>query len=126
MEQTFKISFRKLRGFAFCLFLASCSTLPKGVLEEGHASWYGGQFHGRATASGEIFDRNAMTAAHPELPFGTRVKVVSRTTGRSVVVRINDRGPFVRGRIIDLSRAAAQKLGILQKGKDLVYLYLMN
>jgi rare lipoprotein A len=78
----------------------------------GKASWYGPGFHGRRTASGEVFNANSMTAAHKTLPFGTRVKVTSRKTGRSVVVRINDRGPFVRGRVIDLSKASARMLGL--------------
>jgi rare lipoprotein A len=81
-------------------------------LQSGLASWYGPGFHGRRTASGERFDQNDMTAAHRSLPFGTRVRVVNQTTGRSVVVRINDRGPHVRGRIIDLSRGSARMLGI--------------
>ena len=80
--------------------------------QAGKASWYGPGFHGRKTASGEIFNANAMTAAHRTLPFGTHVKVTSRATGRSVIVRINDRGPFVRGRIIDLSKASARALGV--------------
>jgi rare lipoprotein A len=80
--------------------------------QHGEASWYGPGFHGRLTASGERFDTNAMTAAHRSLPFGTRVRVVNKNTGQSVVVRINDRGPYARGRVIDLSRASAQALGI--------------
>lgn len=75
----------------------------------GVASWYGPGFHGKRTASGERFNQNALTAAHRTLPFGTRVRVSYR--GRSVVVRINDRGPFVRGRSIDLSRGAARSIG---------------
>jgi len=82
------------------------------ALQSGAASWYGPGFHGRRTASGETFNQNALTAAHKTLPFGSRVRVVNQQTGRSVVVRINDRGPFVRGRIIDLSKASAQALGI--------------
>lgn len=82
------------------------------ALQSGKASWYGPGFHGRRTASGERFNQNAMTAAHKSLPFGSRVRVVNQQTGQSVVVRINDRGPFVRGRIIDLSRASAQAIGI--------------
>jgi len=78
----------------------------------GHASWYGGRFHGRKTASGERFNKHAMTAAHKTLPMGTKVKVTNLKTQDSVVVTINDRGPFVRGRIIDLSQAAAQAIGI--------------
>jgi rare lipoprotein A len=80
--------------------------------EVGIASWYGPRFHGKRTASGERFDTNALTAAHKTLPFGTRVRVKSVADGKEVVVRINDRGPFIAGRIIDLSRAAAQALGM--------------
>jgi len=76
------------------------------------ASYYGSEYHGRITASGERFDMNAMTAAHRSLPFGTRVRVTNLDNGRSAVVRINDRGPFVRGRVIDLSHAAAKKIGL--------------
>jgi rare lipoprotein A len=83
-----------------------------GPVQSGRASWYGPGFHGRRTASGERFNTGAMTAAHRTLPFGTRVKVRNASTGRSVVVRINDRGPYAHGRIIDLSRASAQALGI--------------
>jgi rare lipoprotein A len=82
----------------------------------GTASYYGKRFHGRRTANGERFDMNAMTAAHKTLPFGTHVRVTNPRNGRSVTVRINDRGPFIRGRQIDLSRAAAQKLGMIRKG----------
>ena len=81
-------------------------------VQEGKASWYGPGFHGRRTASGEQFDSNALTAAHRTLPFGSRVRVVNKRTGDSVVVRINDRGPYVGGRVIDLSRASAEALGI--------------
>jgi rare lipoprotein A len=77
----------------------------------GTASWYGKAHAGRRTASGERFDPNALTAAHPSLPFGTRVRVKNLDNGRSVVVRVNDRGPFTGGRVIDLSRAAARALG---------------
>lgn len=84
--------------------------------EEGMASWYGARFHSRRTASGERFDMNDFTAAHRTLPFGTRVCVRSLVTGRAVQVRINDRGPHSQGRIVDLSRAAAQSLGLLGLG----------
>jgi rare lipoprotein A len=84
--------------------------------ETGYASWYGGKFHGRYTASGEIYDMNKLTAAHKTLPFGTMVKVINTENGKSIVVKINDRGPFVEGRIIDLSRAAAEKIGMLKTG----------
>ena len=82
------------------------------AVQSGRASWYGPGFHGRKTASGETFNANALTAAHRTLPFGTRVRVMNKSTGRSVVVRINDRGPYAHGRVIDLSRASAQAIGI--------------
>jgi len=84
--------------------------------EEGYASYYGAQWHGRTTANGERMDIHAMTAAHKTLPFHSRVRVTMLSTGKSVVVRINDRGPFVRGRIIDLSDEAARRIGLLGKG----------
>jgi len=84
--------------------------------ETGYASWYGGKFQGRQTASGEIFDTNKLTAAHKTLPFGTVVEVTNLDNGKSIEVRINDRGPFVEGRIIDLSRAAATKIGMMSTG----------
>ena len=90
--------------------------------DRGNASWYGGRFHGRRTASGERFDMYALTAAHPTLPFGTRIKVRRLDTGQEIEVRINDRGPHARGRILDLSRAAAQALGVLQVGEAAVAL----
>jgi rare lipoprotein A len=93
------------------------------VFAQGKASWYGKRFHGRRTASGEIFDMNAMTAAHRTLPFGTMVRVRSMATGREVVVRINDRGPFSRRRIIDLSQAAARELGVRSRGVTEVQLF---
>lgn len=82
----------------------------------GIASWYGGVFHGRRTASGERFDMYAMTACHPTLPFGSLVRVVNRENGRSVVVRITDRGYLVDGRILDLSYGAARKLAMVKPG----------
>jgi len=87
-----------------------------GAEERGLASWYGHPHHGRRTASGEIFDMHALTAAHRTLPMGTRVLVIHAETGRSVEVRINDRGPFRDGRIIDLSYAAARRLGVVGAG----------
>ncbi len=82
----------------------------------GIASWYGGIFQGRKTASGEIYDENQLTACHHTLPFGTRVRVTNLTNGRSVVVRINDRGTLEPGRIIDLSEAAAAQLHMVRHG----------
>ena len=78
----------------------------------GEASWYGPGFHGRQTANGERFNTNDLTAAHKTLPFGTKVKVTNEQTGKSVVVRINDRGPYAKDRVIDLSKASAQAIGI--------------
>jgi rare lipoprotein A len=90
---------------------------PAARLEEvGLASWYGAPHHGRRTASGEIYDMHRMTAAHKTLPFGTRLLVTNRDTGRTAEVRINDRGPFVRGRILDVSYAAARQLGVTAEG----------
>jgi len=84
--------------------------------ETGIASWYGPGFDGNLTANGEVYDMNGISAAHKTLPFGTVVRVVDLDTGRSIVVRINDRGPFIEGRIIDLSKGAAEKLGIIERG----------
>lgn len=89
----------------------------------GLASWYGEPHHGRRTANGEVFDMNTLTAAHKTLPFGTRVRVENPATGQAVVVRINDRGPFKPGRVIDLSRAAAERIGLIQAGVAPVVLY---
>lgn len=82
----------------------------------GMASWYGRPFHGRKTASGQIFNMNAPTAAHPTLPLGTRVRVTNLANNRSVVLTVNDRGPFTKGRIIDVSRRAAERLGFRRAG----------
>ena len=94
-------------------------------IDGGVASYYGRRFHGRRTASGERFDMNAMTAAHRTLPFGSMVEVTNPRTGKTVTVRINDRGPFHGGRVIDVSRAAATELGLIQRGQDTVELALL-
>lgn len=86
------------------------------AVQEGLVSWYGAAFHDRPTASGERFDSNGYTMAHPTLPFGTAVKVTNLRNGRSVVVRVNDRGPHVGQRIADLSRAAAAQIGMIKRG----------
>lgn len=91
---------------------------------QGIASWYGPGFHGRRTASGERFNQHALTAAHRSLPFGTRVKVTNTRNGRSVVVRINDRGPHVRGRILDLSAGAASAIGV--RGTATISMQVLN
>lgn len=95
---------------------------PLFSFQEGYASWYGGKFHGRKTANGEIFNTYDFTAAHRSLPFGTKIKVTNTANGRSVIVRINDRGPFVKGRIIDLSQAAAAELDMIRSGTAYVRL----
>ncbi len=101
--------------FILVLGLAA-AMVANSYYEVGIASWYGPGFHGKRTASGEIYDMYGISAAHKTLPFGTIVKVVDLETGRSVVVRINDRGPFIEGRIIDLSYGAAKELGMVEKG----------
>ncbi len=122
---------RPVRGLLWgiaVLALASCTSLATtsgdssshggtaGDDVRGVASYYAHEFHGRTTASGEVYDENALTAAHRELPFGTRVLVTNLSNERDVVVRINDRGPFVTGRIIDLSYAAARRLDFIEEG----------
>lgn len=91
-------------------------SVDAGWRQEGDASWYGPGFDGKRTASGEVYDMEALTAAHRELPFGSRVRVLNLDNGRETQVRINDRGPFARGRVIDLSRAAAREIGMLASG----------
>lgn len=111
----------KLIKFVFISVLlvifTACSTAPsninnqqRNVAEQGKASFYADKYHGRTTASGERFSQQAATAAHLKLPFGTRVKVTNIANNKSVVVRINDRGPYIRGRIIDLSKAMFEKI----------------
>ena len=90
------------------------------------ASYYGRRFHGRQTANGERFDMHAMTAAHRTLPFGTLVEVTNPVTGKRVTVRINDRGPFHGGRVIDVSRAAATELGLIRRGHGHVELAVLD
>ena len=106
-----------------CLGAQSVNAASTSV-QRGHASWYGPGFHERLTANGERFNTHALTAAHRTLPFGTRVRVVKQKTGHSVVVRINDRGPFIRGRIIDLAHNAAQRIGL--SGVAAVALYRLS
>lgn len=120
-------------------FVSGCATLEpfgKSVrkekipadwvpLERGWASFYGSDFSGRKTASGELYDEGQLTAAHPTLPFGTLLLVRRAATGRYVVVRVNDRGPFIKNRVIDLSRAAAAKVGLLAAGVGRVELFVI-
>ncbi len=97
-----------------------------GYNETGVASWYGPKFHGKKTASGERYNQNAMTAAHKTLPFGTRLRVTNLDNNKNVTVVVNDRGPFVDGRIIDLSRAAANKLDMMHSGTARVKLQSLD
>ncbi len=125
------------------LFVAACNTTASNdpgntgsisqsaietgkAFQRGTASWYGPGFHGRKTASGERFNSYDMTAAHPSLPFGTKLKVVNETNGRSVVVRVNDRGPFAHRRIIDLAKGPAQALGLTSAGTAYVSLHRLD
>ncbi len=100
--------------FLFCVLFTAFSL--QAFEEVGVASWYGGHFHGRKTANGEVFNTNEISAAHQQLPFGTMVEVINLDNGRTLKVRINDRGPYIKDRIIDLSFAAAQALDMVQSG----------
>jgi rare lipoprotein A len=113
--------------------LSACSWIPKGeseldigIKDRGVASWYGEQFHGRLAANGEVFDMSALTAAHRTLPLGSMVRVVNLQNGRHVRVRINDRGPYVNGRILDLSYAAAAQLGMVEGGVSVVQIQVIG
>ena len=103
-------------GCAGCSLIRRPAPPPPAPAEVGVASWYGRDFDGRRTASGDVFDRQTFSAAHRTLPLGTRARVTNLANGRSVIVRINDRGPFVRGRTLDVSYAAARALGMLDRG----------
>ena len=110
-------------GLALVIAVAACgaktapqSMTPSGKAQRGLASWYGPKFHGRTTANGERYNMMDLTAAHKTLPFGTFVHVTNRANNKTIVVRINDRGPFVRGRILDLSYAAAKVIGASSTG----------
>ncbi|MCB0384545.1 MAG: septal ring lytic transglycosylase RlpA family protein [Bdellovibrionales bacterium] len=115
-------------------YLSSCQTVEKRpgptqgltVHSQGMASYYGKRFHGRKTASGEKFDMHQLTAAHPSLPFGSVVLVQSVESGRTVKVRINDRGPFIKNRIIDLSYQAAKVLGFIHQGMEKVKIFVLQ
>ncbi|MEZ1318968.1 septal ring lytic transglycosylase RlpA family protein [Pseudomonas fluorescens] len=111
---------RLLASFALLSLLAGCASTdtvdPHGYDQTGVASYYGARHQGKRTASGERFDKNSLTAAHRQLPFGTRVKVTNLKNNQSCIVRINDRGPHTRGRLIDLSHEAAEQLGMIRSG----------
>ena len=116
------------RSIRAALIAVSCSLAVPAWAQpsSGPASWYGPGFHGRTTANGETFDQNALTAAHRTLPFGTQVRVTYEGTGESVVVRINDRGPFHGNRVIDLSKEAAEEIGLLSSGVGQVRLEVVG
>ena len=118
---------RTLAAFLTLLFVACTSAAvearaPKAFKQSGTASWYGAWHHGKVTANGESFDMFAMTAAHKTIPLGTIVKVTRKDIGKSIVVRINDRGPYKKRRIIDLSYAAAKSLGMKREGVSRVHI----
>jgi len=108
------------------LFSSVIAVGREGFPQYGDASWYGNPHHGRITANGERFDMHDYTAAHKSLPFGTVLKVTNLRNGKSVVVRVNDRGPFVNKRIIDVSYAAAKNIGILKSGATRVRIELVT
>ncbi|EJM58398.1 rare lipoprotein A [Pseudomonas sp. GM50] len=111
---------RLLSACALLSLLAGCASTdtidPHGYDKTGVASYYGAKHHGKRTASGERFNQHGLTAAHRQLPFGTRLKITNLNNDRSCVVRVNDRGPYSRGRLIDVSREAAEQLGMLRSG----------
>jgi len=116
---------RKVAGGVALLAMLSCAKEPTHTLR-GMASWYGSSHHGRMTASGQRFDMRELTAAHRTLPLGARVRVTNLLNGRSIVVTITDRGPFVKDRVIDLSYAAARQIGILGPGTAPVQLEVLS
>ena len=103
---------------AAAIVAAGSFAIPSAAMAKqcGNASWYGPGFHGRTTANGEKFNQNALTAAHKRLPFGAKIKVTNQLNGKSLTLRVNDRGPFAKGRILDASMAAARKLGFQSRG----------
>ena len=115
------------------VLLGGCSWVPKGasqldvgIEDRGVASWYGKSFHGKQTANGELFDMEALTAAHRTLPLGTVVRVVNLTNGKHLHVRITDRGPYVNSRILDLSRGASARLGMMEGGLSVVRIQVVG
>lgn len=118
-----RLASSKSFAIILCLSLGACSWVPKGdmqldvgIKDRGVASWYGEQFHGRQAANGELFDMEALTAAHRTMPLGSVVRVVNVTNGKHLYVRITDRGPYEKGRILDLSHGAAVRLGMEHGG----------
>ena len=119
---------RRSTAVLISLVAMACVHAPVATThaQDGFASYYGASFAGRRTASGERFDPQAFTAAHRDLPFGTKMRVTNLDNGRTVIVRINDRGPYAHGRIVDVSWAAARELGMLRSGVARVRVELAN
>lgn len=120
-------------GLVGCLISSGCASVSKGeialdlgIKDRGVASWYGREFHGRVAANGETFDMTALTAAHRKLPLGSLVRVINLVNGKQVHVRINDRGPYIAGRILDVSHAAAAELGMVDAGTSIVHLEVIG
>jgi len=118
--------FRLILVAFLCVTQGTILAASAAAIQEGEASYYADSLNGGKTASGELYDKDALSAAHRSLPFGTRVKVTYLKTGQSVVVVINDRGPFAKGRIIDLSSAAAKQLGLIKAGHGMVRLEVIG
>lgn len=108
------------------MFVFGACASTKRITESGMASWYGPDFHGKRTANGEVYNQNELTAAHKTLPFNTVVRVTNLDNGKQVTVRINDRGPYKRGRVIDLSRAAAQEVSMISAGTARVLIEVLH
>ncbi len=133
MKASYRQCLQSILLFTGCLITTGCSVIPKGIVdldvgikERGIASWYGEGFHGQLTANGEVYDMEALTAAHRTLPLGTIVKVTNAENGKQVHVRINDRGPYADGRIIDLSYASARELVMVAGGTAPVQLEVVG
>lgn len=133
-NKTCLLSFLRLSLLlSLTILLSSCGMFYKRIPQiawedelEGLASWYGKEYHGRKTSSGEVYDMYALTAAHRTLPLGSEVKVTNLENGKEVNVRINDRGPFIEGRVIDLSYSSAKNIGMINQGVARVHLSILN
>lgn len=115
--------------YLFCILLLATFSISFNTLERpncGVATYYSDLFQGRRTASGELYDKNKLTAAHRTLPIGTKIKITRTDNQKSVIVRINDRGPYTQNRVLDISKAAAQKIGLLRAGKATVSIEIID
>ena len=119
-------TFKLILVMLFCVMLGTIQVASAAAAQEGEASYYADSLNGGKTASGELYDKDALSAAHRSLPFGTKVRVTYLKTGQSVVVVINDRGPYAKDRIIDLSGAAAKQLGLIKAGHGRVRLEVIG